>query len=81
MMVGVKVDAITDQGLTIVTQEGKQLTLEADTIIPSLPLQSDPHLFNKLKERGMELYQIGDCKESGLMHDAIAEGSRIARMI
>lgn len=81
ILTGVKYEGVTDQGLTLTTREGKRMTLEADTIIPSLPLKPDHSLFHKLKEKGIEVHQIGDCREYGLMHDAIADGSRIARMI
>ncbi len=36
---------ITDRGLTLINKEGERQTLEADTIIPALPLQPDLALF------------------------------------
>jgi hypothetical protein len=81
MMARVKYEEITDQGLKITTREGERVILEADAIIPSLPLIPDDNLFRTLKGKVAELHQIGDCREFGLMHDAIADGSRIARMI
>jgi len=81
MVAGVKYDEITDQGLVITTKDGKRETLEADTIITALPLLPDDGLFRTLDGQAAEIYQIGDCREFGLMHDAIAEGSRIARNI
>jgi 2,4-dienoyl-CoA reductase (NADPH2) len=81
MLAGVKYERITDEGLVVTTKEGERKTIEADSIITSLPLLPDAVLLRTLKDKGTEIYQIGDCRESGLMHDAIADGSRIARKI
>jgi len=77
----VQYEEITEKGLVITTKEGERKTLEADTIITSLPLLPTADLLKSLKGEGPEVYQIGDCRESGFIHSAIADGSRIARMI
>jgi len=81
MMAEVKYEEITEKGLVITTQEGERKTLEADTIITSLPLLPTADFLKSLKGKVPEVYQIGDCRESGFIHHAIADGSRIARMI
>jgi 2,4-dienoyl-CoA reductase (NADPH2) len=81
MLAGVKYERITDEGLVVTTKEGERKTLEADSIITSLPLLPDAGLLSSLEDKVPEIYHIGDCRESGLMHDAIADGSRIARKI
>jgi 2,4-dienoyl-CoA reductase (NADPH2) len=81
MLAGVKYERITDEGLVVTTKEGERKTIEADNIIITLPLQPDADLLSSLKSKVAEIYQIGDCRESGLMHDAIADGSRLARNI
>jgi 2,4-dienoyl-CoA reductase (NADPH2) len=81
MLAGVKYDRITDEGLIVITKEGETKTLEADSIIITLPLLPDAGLLSDLKGKVSEIYQIGDCREFGLMHDAIADGSRMARNI
>jgi 2,4-dienoyl-CoA reductase (NADPH2) len=80
-MTEVKYEEITDQGLVLTTKEGERKTLEADTIITVLPLQPTPGLLRSLEGKVPEVYQIGDCRESGFIHNAIADGSRIARLI
>jgi 2,4-dienoyl-CoA reductase (NADPH2) len=80
-MTEVQYEEITDQGLVLTTKEGERKTLEADTIITVLPLQPTPGLLRSLEGKVPEVYQIGDCRESGFIHNAIADGSRIARMI
>ena len=72
---------ITDEGLTIITKEGKKQTLEADIIIPALPLAPAMKLFDSLKGKVPEIYAIGDCKEPLLIADAIGTGSQVARLI
>jgi 2,4-dienoyl-CoA reductase (NADPH2) len=80
-MTEVKYEEITDQGLVVTTKEGERRTLEADTIMTALPLLPSADLLKSLEGKVPEVYQIGDCRESGYIHSAIADGSRIARMI
>ena len=78
---GVKSMEVTDTGLTIITKEGNTQTLEADNIIPVLPMSPDIDLMKTLEGKVPEVYAIGDCREPNLIVDAIADGSRIARAI
>jgi len=77
----VRYEEVTDKGLVITTKEGERKTLEADTILTTLPLLPTGDLLKSFKGKVSEVYQIGDCGESGFIHSAIADGSRIARMI
>jgi 2,4-dienoyl-CoA reductase (NADPH2) len=81
MLAGVTYDRIIDEGLVVTTKGGEKKTLEADSIITTLPLLPNTELFKGLEDKGAEIYPIGDCREFGLMHDAIADGSRIGRRI
>lgn len=81
MIAQVKYEEITDEGLVITTKDGERQTLKADTIIPALPFQPDADLMKSLEGKVPEVYKIGDCREPGYMYDAIADGSRIARII
>jgi 2,4-dienoyl-CoA reductase (NADPH2) len=81
MLAGVTYDGIIDEGLVVTTKGGERKTLEADSIITTLPLLPNIELFKQLEDKGAEIHPIGDCREFGLMHDAIADGSRIARRI
>jgi 2,4-dienoyl-CoA reductase (NADPH2) len=76
---GVIYGEISDRGLTITTREGKKITISADTIIPATPLLANAGLAEAIKERVREVYVIGDCKEPGLIPDAIADGWSMAR--
>jgi 2,4-dienoyl-CoA reductase (NADPH2) len=77
-----KYERITDDGLVVTTKEGKTMTLEADSILTALPLGPNSALLKSLEGGGVkEIYEIGDCKVAGFMHNAIADGSRIARIV
>jgi pyruvate/2-oxoglutarate dehydrogenase complex dihydrolipoamide dehydrogenase (E3) component len=81
MLAQVKYEEITDEGLVVTTKEGKRMTLQADSILTALPLAPNTDLLREMEGKAKEIYQIGDCKQAGYMHDAIADGLRIARMI
>jgi 2,4-dienoyl-CoA reductase (NADPH2) len=81
IMTGVKYEEITDEGLTITTKDGERKTLEADTIIPALPLGPNIELAKMLEGKVPEVYAVGDCKDPLLIVDAIGTGSRIAQTI
>jgi 2-enoate reductase len=81
MMTGVKSMEITNKGLDITNREGKQETIEADSIVLTSPLASNIELFENLKGKVPEVYAIGDCKEPRLIVDAIADGWQVAQRI
>lgn len=72
---------ITDKGLTIVDKDGATRTLQADTFVSALPLTSNADLLPALEQRVAEVYTIGDCKQPGLIADAIGTGLRTAREV
>jgi 2,4-dienoyl-CoA reductase (NADPH2) len=72
-MPGVEYAEITAQGLTVITREGKRQTIEADSIVPALPLAPDTGLLESLKGKVPEIYAIGDCREPLLIPDVIAD--------
>jgi 2,4-dienoyl-CoA reductase (NADPH2) len=81
MMAGVKYEEITEKGLTIVTKDGERRTLQADTIIPAVPLTPNTGLFETLKDKVAEVYLIGDCSEPKVIIDAVSAGYRVANAI
>ncbi len=72
---------ITEEGLTIVDKDGVTRSLPADTFVSALPLTSNDDLLPALEQRVAEVYTIGDCKEPGLIADAIGTGLRTAREV
>ena len=78
MLAQVKYEEINDKGLVITTKDGKRRTLEADSIMTTLPLTPDSTLVERLKGTVKEVYQAGDCEQAGYMHDAIRCGAEVA---
>lgn len=78
---GVKYEEITAKGLTLINGEGKRQTIEADTILPALPLRPNTDLFQSLKGKVPETYVIGDAREPHLILEAISDGFRTALTI
>jgi 2,4-dienoyl-CoA reductase (NADPH2) len=72
---------ITDKGLTIINREGKKQTVEADSVIPAMPLKPNLDLVEQLREKVAEVYAVGDCREPLLIADAIGTGAKTARNI
>jgi 2,4-dienoyl-CoA reductase (NADPH2) len=81
MLPGVVPVDVTEKGLTVLTQQGYKRTLEADSIVPALPMKPNTELLQKLQGKVPELYAIGDCSHPRLIADAIADGWRIAHSI
>jgi 2,4-dienoyl-CoA reductase (NADPH2) len=77
MMPGVKPVAITDKGLTVLTEDGYKKTIEADSIVPAVPMRSNMELFESLRGKVPEVYAIGDCKNPRLIADAVADGWKV----
>ncbi|MBN2444662.1 MAG: FAD-dependent oxidoreductase, partial [Spirochaetales bacterium] len=81
LLSGVKLVEINDKGLKIITKDGEERTLEADTIIPLLPYSRNMNLFNTLKGKVPEIYSAGDCDDPRIIPDAVAAGWKIGNMI
>jgi pyruvate/2-oxoglutarate dehydrogenase complex dihydrolipoamide dehydrogenase (E3) component len=81
MMPGVEPVAVTDKGLVVLTKEGYRRTIEADTIIPAIPMKPDTKLLEEIRGKVPEAYTIGDCGSPRLIVDAIADGWKIGNAI
>ena len=70
---------ITKKGVVFQTGEKVSQNIMADTIIVTQSLESNT-MINKLFEgKAPEIYLVGDCREPGMIVDAIADGWRIAK--
>ncbi len=72
---------ITDKGLAVIDSHGKEQRIFADTIIVALPAVADTEFMTKLGGNIPEIYHIGDCRDPGLIADAVAAGAELARQI
>ncbi len=81
MITQVQFEEITEKGLVVTSSEGRRQIFEANTIITALPLLPNTEFLKGIEESVPEVYRIGDCKEPGLIVNAIAHGSRVGRAI
>ncbi len=72
---------IMEKGLTVLTKYGYRQTIEADSIIPAIPMKANMDLIERLRGKVPEVYAIGDCGNPRLVVDAIADGWRVANSI
>lgn len=72
---------INRQGLVIVDREGKTVTLQADTIIPALPLHPNPLMLQQLEGSVPEVYLIGDGQKPQLIVDAVGSALQAAMAV
>ena len=73
--------AITEKGIVYTDKDGKQQTMEADSIVPTSPLTPNMELLKGLEGKVPELYLIGDGKKPRMIVDAIREGYTTAKTI
>ena len=74
-------EKISDNVLTIINSHGEEQLVFADTVIIALPAVSDTDFMEKLAGKIPEMYQIGDCREPGLIAHAVADGAKIGRKV
>jgi 2,4-dienoyl-CoA reductase (NADPH2) len=72
---GVKYEEVNDKGLVITTKEGERKTLEADSIIVTLPMLPNAGIAKTLEGQARETFVIGSNREPGLIYNAIADGA------
>jgi 2,4-dienoyl-CoA reductase (NADPH2) len=72
---------ITRKGLTIIDRDGKKQVLNADTVVPAVPLTANAELAKGLKNKVSEVYVVGDSGQPGLIADAIGQACRTAREV
>ncbi len=77
----VKEEEITDRGVDIVDKDGKKISLEADDIVIACGSVADKALFESLKGKVPEVYEVGDCAIARRIHEAVYEGATAAMKI
>jgi 2,4-dienoyl-CoA reductase (NADPH2) len=81
MLPGVRPVAVTTRGLTILTKQGYNQMIEADSIVTALPLEANGDLLRAFEGNAPEVYTIGDCGNPGLIVDAVAQGRQISNSV
>jgi 2,4-dienoyl-CoA reductase (NADPH2) len=81
ILTGVTYDRITAEGMQVTGKDGLRRDLAADTILLTLPLLPNHLLFEALQGLALEVYTVGDCRQPGLIIDAIADGFVTGRAV
>ncbi len=77
---GAKLVGINKEGLKIITKEGEEKMLPADSILP-VGFESNTELYESLKGKVPELYIIGDCDDPAIIPEATGAGWRTGNKI
>jgi 2,4-dienoyl-CoA reductase (NADPH2) len=72
---------VTKSGLKFKDKEGKKVELEADTVVPTSPIEPDDELYEKLEGKVPELYLIGDARQAGMIVHAVRAGFQTAKAL
>ncbi len=72
---------MNEKGLVITTAQGERKTLEADSIVVTLPLLPNAAINKKFEGKVPETHIIGSCGEPGLIYNAIADGAKLGHAI
>jgi NADH dehydrogenase FAD-containing subunit len=80
VLFGVGVKDFDAEGLKI-TVQGVDQVIPCDTLIISLNRTSNDSLFEQVKGKAPEVYNIGDCAKIGEIKDAIIQANEVARKI
>jgi 2,4-dienoyl-CoA reductase-like NADH-dependent reductase (Old Yellow Enzyme family) len=78
---GVKEINITQKGLDIKDQNGKEVSLEASNMILAKDFVPDKSLYGSLKNTISELYEVGDCVQPRRIKEAVYEGAMVGLKI
>ena len=80
MLTEVKYKSINEEGV-LISKNGTEMMLPADTVVLAIGVQSNRGLAEKLEGKGKAVFVIGDCKEPRNMVDAIEEGRMAALQV
>jgi len=70
-----------DAGRIHVEAEGAEKEIDADSVVLAMGYRSHSALGERLKEKELEVYTVGDCNEPRVIMDAVWEGFHVGRMI
>jgi NADPH-dependent 2,4-dienoyl-CoA reductase/sulfur reductase-like enzyme len=80
-LTGHKLSRIEEKGLVVTGEDGKEVFLEADSVVVAIGNKPDNSLYEEIRTLGIPLYQIGDCLEPRSAKAAISEAATIGRSI
>jgi NADPH-dependent 2,4-dienoyl-CoA reductase/sulfur reductase-like enzyme len=78
MLTNAKCEAITANGVTVVSAEGQKDTYPADTVVLAVGSEKNDGLLNELKGKVAEVYCVGDASQPQGIMEAVRDGYRVA---
>lgn len=76
-----KAQKVTKKGVEYIDKDGKTKELKADTVVMAVGERPDPSLYEALKGKVKELYNIGDSNGGGILPNAVYEGYTVGNQI
>ena len=77
----IRYEEITQEGVVITAYGEERQTVEANTVILAGDINPSTELFQALKDKLPEVYQVGDCAEVRLLSGAMTDGVNIGLQI
>jgi 2,4-dienoyl-CoA reductase (NADPH2) len=77
----IRYEEITEEGIIITAYGEERQTIKADTVILAGDIKPNTELFQALKGRLPQVYQVGDCTGSRLLQGALADATEIGLRI
>lgn len=74
MYTGCIVEGITDKYVVFSDKDGKSECVKADTVVLAVGDKPDSSLYDELKDKVSEIYNIGDSNGGGIIPNAVFEG-------
>ncbi len=72
-------EEITKTGLIFTDREGNRTTLNADSIVPVVPLKKNEDLYERLQGKVPEVHAVGACKDpKALIVDVVEDAAEVA---
>lgn len=76
-----KVEKITDNAVVYKDKKGKSRKVPADTVVMSVGNRPNTALYDSLKGKIKEIYNIGDSNKGGILPNAVYEGYTIGNQL
>ena len=73
-----KVDEITDKGITVINDRWERSTIAADSVILSLGFQPRTAVVDQFRNLSPNVYVIGDCRKARTVKEAVHDGFNVA---
>ncbi len=81
VFIGVKEEMITERELQIRDRKGNKISLQCDDVVIATGSVANRTLFESIRGKVSEVYEVGDCIQARRIQEATSEGARAALRI